>query len=124
MLKQNITKICAVLLLAFGSAASAQKAISVLDLIIDRTEYKGQTLTLRCDHFYPLTETSLSCRDTKSRLHIYARVQGFNKKQLRWLFENCFSSVNDSSPNCANVLLVGRWDGDYIQEADASELDN
>ena len=116
MLRQNITRICAVLLLAFGSAASAQKSISVLDLIIDRTEYRGQTLTLRCDYFYPLSESSLSCRDTKTRLSIYARVRGFNKKQLRWLFENCFSSANESSLNCANILLVGVWDGDYIQE--------
>lgn len=103
-------------LLTFGSAAFAQKPISVLDLIIDRVEYKGQTLTLRCDYFYPIGESSLSCRDTKTRLNVYARVRGFSKKQLRWLFENCFSSANESSPNCANVLLVGVWDGDYIQD--------
>jgi hypothetical protein len=116
MLKQNIIKIFAVLLLAFGSTAFAQKPISIVDLIIDRTEYRGQTVTLRCDYFYPLSDMSLSCRDTKTRINIYARVRGFNKKQLRWLFENCFSSANESSPNCANVLLVGVWDGDYIQE--------
>jgi hypothetical protein len=119
MLRQNITRIFAVLLLAFGSAVSAQKSISVLDLIIDRTEYKGSIVTLRCDYFYPIGESTLSCRDTKTKLSIYARVRGFNKKQLRWLFENCFSSASESSPTCANVLLVGTWDGDYIQEAHA-----
>ena len=113
----KITHIFAVLLLSFGAAASAQKSISVVDLIIDRSEYTGQTVTLRCDYFYPTGETSLVCRDTKTRLTIYARVRGFNKKQLRWLFENCFSSAGESSPTCANVLLVGVWDGDYIQEA-------
>lgn len=117
MLRQIITNIFAALLLAFGAAASAQKSISVVDLIIDRSEYRGLIVTLRCDYFYPTGETSLACRDTKSRLTVYARVRGFDKKQLRWLFENCFSSVSESSPICANVLLVGLWDGDYIQEA-------
>jgi len=42
MLRQNMTNICAVLLLAFGSAASAQ--ISVVELLIDRTEYTGQSV--------------------------------------------------------------------------------
>jgi hypothetical protein len=116
MLRQNITNICAVLFLAFGSAASAQKDISIVDLIVDRLEYKGQSVTLRCDYFYPLTPTLLSCKNEKSRLYIFARVQGFNKKQLRWILENCFSSRNESSPNCANVLLVGVWDGGYIQD--------
>lgn len=116
MLRHIIINTFAVLSLSCGISAFAQKPISIVDLIIDRTEYTGQTVTLRCDYFYPLSDMSLSCRDTKTRINIYARVRGFNKKQLRWLFENCFSSANESSPNCANVLLVGRWDGDYIQE--------
>jgi hypothetical protein len=79
VLRQKITHSFAALLLSFGAAASAQKSISVVDLIIDRSEYTGQTVTLRCDYFYPTGETSLVCRDTKTRLTIYARVRGFIK---------------------------------------------
>ncbi len=81
--------------------ASAENAMSVVDLIVDAPELNRTTITVRCEKLYGATAGAIYCSDESGSNYVFIESRSADKEGLRKTLTLCNSVARLAPPECA-----------------------